>query len=287
MAHPAHYYIKYLLLSQDDSSKKAVDATLRATGLASISEETLKGIRASIEVPENFRAWDKTDKLSVQWLRQERIYSLFHPDTVVQDVCANVLANPRLRTDVETLIIGNVAPRDAAMRMQKLKKPVGEQAFSEFRHYYWNPEVMGLTDWVDYLSKDDTRRTRAIQSDLVAALKCGQNFALYKVGVTTEVDSKEVLREIQRELYFTFQEVKALPVDAKKVEMLGHLARGMSRVDERLAAGDAALTEVLRKFNKFKVATKKDEIPSLFDLAPSGSISNKSRNEILTTRDKE
>lgn len=286
MAHPAHYYIKYLLLSQDDTSKKAVDATLRATGLAQVSEDTLRGIRVSIDVPENFRAWDKTDKASVSWLKKERVFSMFHPDPVVQDVHIGVLGNPRMRTDVEVLVLGSVPARDAALRMQKLKKPISEQAFSEFRHYYWNPEVMGLTDWVDYLAKDDTRRTRAVQSEFVAALKCGQDFALYKVGVETEVDSKEVLREIQRELYYTFQEVKALPVDAKKVEMLGHLARGMARVDERLAAGDAALTEVLRKFNKFKVATKKDEIPSLFDLAPSGSVSNKSRNEILTTREK-
>ena len=286
MAHPAHYYIKYLLLSMDDSSKKAVDAVLRATGLASVPEDTLKGIRAELQTPENFRPWDKADRKSVLWMKKERVFSMFHPDPIVQDVQVKLMGNPRLRTDVENLILGNVPAREAALRLAKLKKPVTESVYSEFRHYFWNPEVMGLTDWVEYISKDDSRRTRAVQSELVASLKCGPDFALYKVGVETEIDSKQILREVQRELYFTFREVRALPVDGKKVEMLGHLSRGMARVDERLSSGDAALTEVLKKFNKFKVATRDDEIPSLFELAPTGSVTNKGRNEILTTREK-
>lgn len=285
MAHPSEYYIKHLLVFQEDGSRTAINDALKALGMASVDEPTYKRIHGAIRVPENFRPWDRADRRSVTWLKKERIFSMAHPDEAVAEMHAKVLNNPRLREDVETLILGNVQPREAARRLRKLEKPVSEIAIGEYRHYFWNPEVMGLSDWGEYLTKDDSKRTRATSGELAAVLKCGPDLALYKVGVAKEVDSKVVLDEVYRELYYTFQEVRHLPTDSKKVEMLGHLARGMARIDERRAAGDTALHETLKKFNKFKVHTRTKDIPSLFDIAPSGSVSNKSRTEILQTRE--
>ena len=65
--------------------------------------------------------------------------------------------------------------------------------------------------------------------------------------------------------------------------MLGNLARGLARIDERVQAGDTALQETLKKFEKFKVLHGKQKVPSLVDLAPTGSISNRTRDEIIQT----
>jgi hypothetical protein len=66
--------------------------------------------------------------------------------------------------------------------------------------------------------------------------------------------------------------------------MLTGLARGLARIDERVQAGDTALQETLKKFEKFKVLHGKQSPPSLLELAPTGTVSDRSRDEILTSR---
>jgi len=159
---------------------------------------------------------------------------------------------------------------------------VSAAAIREYRHYFWNPEVIGLADWADYF--DQARLTRAEASAHRAALAAGPELAMYRTGLEKELDSQRILREVQRELYFTFQETRAMPLSARKVEMLSNLARGLARVDERMQSSDTALQDVLKRFERFRVRAGQEQGVSLFDLAPTGSITNKSRQEVLTSR---
>jgi hypothetical protein len=156
---------------------------------------------------------------------------------------------------------------------------------SEFRHYFWNTEVMGLDDWAKYLQLDSnkakgTGRTSASQTAYQAALSCGADVALYRTGIRKELDIKKVLDDLMAELYHTFLEIKSLPLSQPKVEMLSSISRAILNVDERVQQGDSALQEVLKKFEKFRVITESSATPSLMDLAPTGSISGRSRVEI-------
>jgi hypothetical protein len=289
--HPSHYFIKYLLVAQEDLALDSLNSTLALHGMAPLTSEYLQEIRAELgDVPEDFRPWDRLDRPTNKWLRKQKIFSLVHPDLPTQEMKDKILEHPRMRRDVESLILGNVSIREASFRLQKLGKPISDLAIAEYRHYFWNTEVMGIEDWADYFVADEDLETgtgrTAISSSLYnAALHAGPEVALYRIGVRKELNSQEILIAVQQELYHTFLETRALPLSPKKVEMLSALSRGLARIDERIQAGDQALQDVLKRFEKFRVLTDNRKPPKLADLAPTGSVSNKSRDEILMTRD--
>ena len=288
MAHPAHFFIRSLIVFDDDVSDKAINEKLQLLGLGPITPPELKQIREQVPPPpEDFRPWQATHRASSKYLRDLRIYSIAHPDEAHNEMKQEILGRPRQREDVERLILGNVNPHEASYRLRKAGKKLSDTAILEYRHYFWNTEIMGLQDWTEYFSKDTSRRTKARQRDLEAVLSVGPDLALYRTGLNKELDNKKILQEVQRELYFTFQETRALPISAQKVEMLSNLARGLARIDERISSGDTAIQQVLKNFEKFKV--KKDEIATstMFDLAPTGSVSQRSRIEILSTNREE
>jgi hypothetical protein len=289
-AHPSHYFIKYLLVSQDDISAGSVNSTLALHGMVNISAEYLQVIQAELgNQPEEFRPWDRTHKETSKWLRSQKIFSFIHPDHSTIAMRDKILGDPRLRRTIETLLLGNVGCREASYRLSKLDHSLSDVALAEYQHYFWNLKIMGLDDWAAYFSLDaseeGTGRTSYNQNAYTAALHSGPEVALYRAGVRRELDSKKIILEVQSELYHTFKEVSALPLSKAKVEMLSFLGRGLARIDERIQAGDQALQDVLKRFEKFRVLTDGGKVPALIELAPTGSISEKSRAEILSSRE--
>lgn len=288
MAHPAHYFLRYLVVTQDDLSEQSINSTLVLHGLAPVADGEIAEARQEMEPPEGFRLWDARHAPSKKWLRNKQVYSLVHPDETTREVRDVLLASPRLRERLDTLILGGVPPSEIALRLQKSAIKVSANAVSEYRHYFWNPTNMGLADWAHYFlrDKDDdgSGRTTPSRSTLKAVLHGGADMARYKAGLEQEINGKKILLELQQELYFTFREIRTLPLSDKKVAMLSAVARGLSRLDERLQAGDQALQDTLRRFEQFKMTTDTSKVPSLAQLAPKGTISSKGQLEIALSK---
>lgn len=285
MEHPAHYFIAYLILVLDEPTLANVNSNLEGYGLSKVDQPGLSMISSELgAVPSWLKVYDSRDGKSTRWLRKRKVYSLFHPDQATQEMRNSILVSPRLREKIETLILGNVSPREASYRLKKLGHLVSHLAYSEYRHYFWNTEMMGVSGWAAYLERDSTKRTSELSPFYMAAIRGGSEVAMYRVGVSKELDIKKALVEMAQEFYHCFLEVKELPTTPKKIEMLATITRGISRIDERLDSSDTALQDVLKRFEQFKVRADTDKIPTMVALAPSGSISGKSRAEITSTR---
>lgn len=285
MAHPAEFFIKYLLVIGAALSYEDVVLNLELHGLSAHSEEDHSRLVASVaKIPKDFRPWDSKHRPTTRWLRKMRIYSLVHPDEPTTAMKEQILLNPAVRERAESLIMSGVPFHEAAEYLAELGSPVPELAVAEFRHYFWNPDIMGVADWSDYLETDSTKRTYQLQDAYRLAVRAGPEAAAYRLGIQRELDGKKIMVEVQRELYHSFLEARSLPLSSKKVEMLSTLSRSLARIDERVQAGDSALQETLKKFEKFKVLHGREKMPSLIDLAPTGSVSNRSRDEILQSQ---
>jgi hypothetical protein len=286
--HPAWYFILYLLVVSDDPSRDSVNLTLGSYGLAKCSDVCYQAAVATVgSFPEDFYLGSSTHKQSAQYLRKLRIFSLVHPDEAQEEMQKKILNDPGLRSKLDTLLLAKVSSREMSFRLRKSGDNVSALAVEEYRHYFWNTEVMSLEGWAAYFDADSNGRTGRLDtvSKLSSALVCGPTVAFQKVGFEQVLDRQKILDELQAELYSTFQEVRQLPLSEKKVEMLGNVSRALLRVDERQAASDTALQDVLRRFERFKVRGEGVSAPSLFDLAPTGSVSNKNREEILSSRE--
>ena len=291
MAHPAHYFLRFLLVTQDDISLRSLDSTLLLHGLAPVRAADFEIIHAEIaKRPEDLQLWNPNHQSSRIWLKKMRVFSLVHPDAATREMRDEILQKPRVRERVDTLILGNVPAAEASYRLQKLRLPLSALAIEEYRHYFWNPSVMSLSDWGEYFDADQkvegSGRTSPTRTSFQNVLLCGPDLAKYKVGVEQQIDAKKGMEELQRELYFTFQEVRTLPLSHQKVEMLATLTRAIVRTDERISAGDQALQDTLKRFEKFKLLTDDAKTPTMAQLAPTGSVSSKSRAEILISREK-
>ncbi len=282
--HPAHYYARYLVLVLEDP-RAEMNAALAAHGVAEMEKvQVAKAIDDMRDTPPDFRPWDKNHAASSRWLRAKKVYSLLHQDQSTAEMM-QIVDHRRVREAVERLLIGNVGHQEASYRLRDVGYAVPETAIADFQHYFWNTHVMGAADWANYFREDNRGRTRDISAQYDAARISGPKFALYRTGIKVEVDRRKVLEEMHDELYFTFQEVRALPTSEKKVEMLSTIARGITRIDERLEAGDTALADVLRKFEKFRVVPAGADVPSMTELAPTGSLSDKGRRLLTQSRE--
>jgi len=288
--HPARFFIKYLLVTQERIGLSNINSTLRLYGLCATTGELLQEVRDEVDaVPDDFRPWSRAHLSSTRWLKKQRIFELIHPDDSVKGMKTKILEDPMLRGDVDTLLLGNVSCREAAYRLQKLRHRVDETEVAAYKHYFWNTDVMGLSDWTVYFDADTKTLTGSGRTTadprMWAALQAGPEVALHKVGVRKEIDTKIILDTLQRELYHSFLEVSALPISSKKVELMLGLTTGLLKVEERLQAGDAALHEVLKRFEKFRVLTDQSAVPSLVDLAPTGTVSDRDRADILAMKE--
>jgi hypothetical protein len=287
MVHPATNFVRYLLVSLDDLDLKAINKVVRDYGLVPLKAEELQSIVEEMPAePADFRPWDKNHRPSTKWLRSVKIFSLIHRDAPVNEMFEAILKSPRLREDIERMLIGGVSFMEVSYRLQRLGRKASPLAVAEFQHYFWNVPSMGMADWTQYFaSASSSSRTGSLEKEYAACLLGGPELALYRSGVESELNTKEMMEGLMRELWFTFKEVKTLPLSAKKIEMLANLVRGMTRVDERLQASDTALQDVLRQFEKFKVIHDEEVLPGLHELAPGGTVSKKTRGEILVSRE--
>lgn len=286
--HPAWHFILYLLVVLDDPSRDSVNLNLSAHGLAKCSEICYQTAATAVGAfPEDFYLGSRTHRSSAQYLRKLRIFSLVHPDEAQEEMQKKILGDASLRSKIDTLLLAKVPSREMSFRLRKAGEPLSVLAIEEYRHYFWDTASMSLEGWAAYFDADADGRTGRLDtvSKLSSALVCGPTVALQKVGFEQVLDRQKILDELQAELYSTFQEVRQLPLSEKKVEMLGNVSRALLRVDERQAASDTALQDVLRRFERFKVKGEGVSAPSLFDLAPTGSVSNKNREEILSSRE--
>lgn len=184
-----------------------------------------------------------------------------------------------MRESVEKLALGNLDPAEISAKLSDKGYHLSDNSISNYIHYFWNCKSMSMADWAIYLEED--ARTNPEKGAYEGALKGGPAVAMYRLGIESEVDTRKVMQELQSELYHSFLEIKALPMTTKKIEMLSAVTRSLTKVDERLQQSDSALTDVLKKFEKFKVKAPVEGFKSLGKVASKGSVSRNHQGDII------
>lgn len=288
--HPAWRFILYLMVAVDDPTLPTINATLALHGFAACTTACFERAFALVNpLPAEFLPYSRRHAETRAYLRKLRVQSLFTPEAHTEEMRDRLLGDPRLRARVETLLLGRVPAQQISKRLAKDGQPISYEAVEEFRHYFWNTEEMTLQDWVAYLARDGGGRTDlgGHRSVFTSALFCGPEVALHRAGLSRTVDIQESLERMASELDTTFREIQQLPLSPQKVEMLTTTVRTMLRVDERRQESDAALQDVLKRFERFRLRQDPAKLPTLGTLAPTGSIGDYSREEMKAARREE
>lgn len=278
--HPAKFYIIFLMCTLEKPTLKNINTSLRSSGYVEIETEYLDTLKSSLpRTPTDFRPWDSKHRPSRSWLTKVGIYRMLHPDEYVNEMMDLIMARPRVRESVERLSLGNLEPSEISSKLSSKGYHLSDNSIANYIHYFWNNKSMSLSDWSHYLEED--QRTSPEKGTYEGALKGGSAVALYRLGIESEVDTRRVMQELQSELYHSFLEIKALPMSIKKIEMLSAVTRSLTKIDERLQQSDSALTDVLKKFEKFRVKAPVEGFKSLGRIASKGSVSRNHQGDII------
>ena len=274
--HPAFFFIKYLIVALPDSSEEMINDNLHLNGMSSATIQVIEKARSDVETqPASFSPWDKTHRPTKKWLTKQRIDSIVMQDEYVRYIDTHIISRPRDREVLERLLLAGLGPKETCFRLASLNVHIPDTTIAAYRHYFWNTDIMSLSQWADYFRRDDSDRINVTKNLYSVALHAGPEAALLRLGLKKQLDSKLIMQDVQKELYATFLETKTLPLSDKKVSMLTDLARGLAKIDERVQAGDSALLDTLKKFEKFKILTPQDNMKKIGDLAKKGTTTYK------------
>jgi len=282
MSHPCLYFIRYLLCvgRTEDHDAKWVGDTLRLQGLYTVRDDLLAEIRSGMDFPKPFLPSNPEHKESMEFLERMGVKDMFYPTPEVAKATA-ILQQQALRENVEVALLGRIPHREIAGRMNtRFGCSLGEEDLASYEHFYYNVPLLSMTGWSEFLAEHQED-----EYDRRVALHCGSNMALHRLGFKTTLESKQVLRKVQQQLYFRLVDLDRFPTTPDVVRMENALSRTLLSVDERLRESDLALKEVMDQFKRFQMERDNEKVADAHQLSSRGSLSGALTGSVATEED--
>jgi len=272
--HPSEYFVKYLLTLKSPDAQKDdwIRMAVQTLGFPAPDAVYISNLREAlyVDLPVNYDPIDRYNRPSVRFLRNAGVWSLHNPDDKVK-AASSILPNFRVRRLVEQLLLGRLDPKDVAKKVNgRMNAYFTEGMIQTYAHYYWNCPLLKTQDWVDFFEEYD----KSIQSKSIAVLQNGPAMALHVNGFGQNLETKEILREMQEALYFDFRDWKEQPRSRDKTTALTKLAKAATSVDVRLSEADSALRESLKAFEQFRMKHSQGVVKSIEEVAPHGEFTD-------------
>ena len=265
-AHPSKRFILFLL-TYGSRTNDWVEATLEQNSLYMAGEDYLDALRDTMNPPMPFFPRDPTHKPSMDYLDELGVKDMHAQDPTVLRAGA-ILSNPPLRQQIEVALLGQVDHHEIAERVGgRFNIALDEKHIERYSYYYYDISALSMEEWSELLVANNDGYDKEV------SLICGPNMAMHRLGFQAVIETKTVMRKVQQELYFRFQEMAKRPSTRGNVHALGTIARTMIKVDERLSQSDIALREVIDQFKKFTMTQDDDKVADIKDVAKTGSFS--------------
>lgn len=249
---PAEYFIKYLC-SRPGTTVGEVKNYVAGMGLGIMPyEKYVEDLHKEIQkvLPPNYNPRDRTHKPSQMFLKTHRIRGLWKSGRTVKEA-VDVFNNGPLREIVESLVLTGMDDEQIS-ELLSYYKAVGiiPGSIAEFRHYFWNVELLTFEDWSYYLTQP------SIQPIKLTALKSPKNLdgirlTLYKMGIMPRaLDRMEVFTTLRDVGFMNFLEANGFPQGQHKAEMLGSYAHVVRMSQDKLDEYSAGEQNVIDEFYK-------------------------------------
>lgn len=263
MAHPSHYYIKFLIAqvwgSAVPPTHESVSESLLQLGLPPVTEEEFNRVLQMLgQLPAEFAFANRRHTATVQFMKQEKIFSLWQTDEPVKRVLSELMENLRVRDRIDILLMGQVSSSEIVERLNKmfnLTPPMSARMIDTYRHYFWNPDLLSLKDW-SMLLKGDPR-----SDALLASYLSGPEQAFYRAGFNPMPEDPQFpLRDYYRQAFYVLESSRYKPDTAVWISMRSRMANDLKTFYELLYGGEKGRQDRDASFREFVM--KKD--PSLY-----------------------
>ncbi len=261
--HPSANFIKYLILT-----KKNIEKTLKQYELPRAEEETIEELKKDMEIPSKFDHENKFHKESMDFLKDQCIYSLFYSDKYTNEAF-KYLEEMEIRIHIQDFLIARTPPLEIARNINtKLNILATEEGIDRFRHYFWDAKKMRIEDW-SRLFSDSQERNKANR-----LLKGGPAYAKWRLGgFHLKIEAKQLLAETLGTIKYDLEEIKHAPASSDKTRMISSMVTTIGEIDDRLSTMDITMKETLKQFEKFRMMHIKSTAIPIHESAILGNFS--------------
>lgn len=262
MRHPSFYFIKYLLLDNQTDINKI----LMTHNLPIIKEENIKQL--TFMPPNNFNPHDLNNKSSINYIKKEKVYNLFHKDRITEETI-DLLDNLDIREVVEQLLLSKLDPIEIAKKINsKWKILYTAEAIDRYRHYFWNTKLMKTNDWLE-LFKDPKDKNK-----IKNILKHGPTYTLQILGFIQKTEAKEILRDLLSICARITKEIASEPCSVDTIKSISLLEQTVNRIDDKLSSTFETNKDIMTRYQSYAIENSNKKIPAIEDTAKLGNYSN-------------
>jgi hypothetical protein len=249
LKHPSRNYVKYLLLSKQD-----VNINLSKYDLPTIKTDILSTLK--IDTPENFDPFEKDNKESLDFIRNEKIHGLFFPDIYTNEAF-KYLTDYSVRDSIEMFLLAKMPSIEIAKKLNgRWQIFATSDGISRYRHYFWDITVMRIKDWME-LYKDPKDKTK-----IKNIIKHGPNYALSILGFLQKLEAKEALRDIMNTCVRAAKEISEEQMTPEIIKSLAILAQTIDKIDDKLSSGVETNKDIMKRYEKYSIEQTNTQIKS-------------------------
>lgn len=266
MRHPAEYYLRALIIRDPAITDGQLLRELDQKGFLEPQQNYLGFLRMEVSAtppPNPFNPFNRQDRPSMQYLRDQQVYEMFFPTPGVEEAMG-YLTDPSKRMQVEQLIMSRLEIRNTASKInRKHGWFLTEDGITSYRHFFWNLNLLTFDQWGRYLYERS-----ALYDRYMGLLQSSKELALFHLRIDQTLESKNMIKRAQEIAYFALEEVNQIPgVRADKVKAIGILAKSITDCHNALSTSDMALSGVLKEFERFRMEHPLASPPTIQQLA--------------------
>lgn len=293
MGHPSEYFLKYSLAqawSDDESSVTAssLNDSLKSFGLPYLSDTEYGRIRSAFSPPAGFRFHTPNHRETVEFMKQEKIFTLWNPTEDDQRVISDLVSgNMLIKHDLHILLMGRLPHEIIAQKLNlkyRLTPELTSRMVDTYHHYFWNVTNTPHAYWNDLMQGNPAKDA------LLASLYCGEQQALYRAGFSPSVDGGRALKEAFRQSYFRLEYLRFLPDGKDVMTTFSTITSRLLGLYELLYSEGGGLHEQLKMFRQIMMKHKDPDIKAIdtiIDKVAGGSYSGDGEDNGNAKKDEE
>lgn len=268
MCHPAEYYTRFLLAQTWGSEEEQLELedlnlTLKDYGLPEMQETQWEYLRATFEAPDNFRFGSKRHTETSDFMEEQKIYSMWHPNAAMKRVLKELVGRPQVTHTIHILLMGDV-PADVICEKvnpkYRIKPLLTPDMIDYYRHYFWRVASLTYAEWDRMLEHD------VFADHHIASLLCGDQQALFRAGFNPKYDPKQALRDTHRQVSFRIQYLAYKQDDRYTIDLLIKLSREQRSLYDKLYGEGGGLDEQAQEIRRFMMKHEIPDVKSLEEL---------------------
>lgn len=275
MTHLATRYIKYIvaktIADRDSLTLEAVNFFLEKLGLPAFPEKghgpsMLQAISSSVHPPTAYQFYNDGHKPTADWMRTEKIFSMWQPDDVMREV-QTIFRYPAIKETLQLLLTGRVPPSDIANRIpRKYEKGFSAAAIQLFAHYFWDISLIDAQE-LEMLVGNSPMRPHYI-----ACWWGSRDQALWRAGFSPAIDGHRALREAHRAMHMRIEATRSMPDSAETARIVASLSKELVVLHNALFGEGAGVEEMAKDLSKkFRMKQHSGNVIPISSLARAGN----------------